>query len=57
MPKELISTYSTVMGNKVQKIFCEETVLPKTKEVSVFEKYSSKKSLSVKYKETIELAR
>lgn len=58
MPKQFISTYGTIMGDvKVQKIFCEENVKPQTKEVSVFEKYTSKKVLSGKYKETVELVR
>ena len=43
MPQVTISTYGTVLdGVKVQKIFCEENVKNITKEVSIFEKYSSK---------------
>lgn len=53
MPKETISTYATVYGNiKVEKIFSEEPVKPYTKQVSIFEKYSKKVTMSVKVKDT-----
>lgn len=58
MPQVTISTYGTILdGVKVKKIFSEENVRNVSKEVSVFEKYNSKKTIIAKCKTQDELSR
>ena len=58
MPSVNIKTYSEVLGVKVTKIFGEDGhVADITKSVSIFEKYTSKKSINAKCKQSTELVR
>ena len=53
MPKTTINTLSNLFNHKVTAVHCEDGVISKNtaKKVSVFEKYSSKKSIASPFKQ------